>query len=182
MEKKIYVVRHGSAEGQPPEANLTEKGRLQAETLADFFTKIKVDRIISSPFLRAVQTIEPFSKRCNVNVGIDYRLSERILSTKDLPDWIDKLKATFEDLDLKFDGGESSKEAMNRAVGVIDEILKSEVETTIIVTHGNLLSLLLKYYQDVYGFNEWKQLTNPDVYLLCVNGNEVMIERKWSER
>jgi 2,3-bisphosphoglycerate-dependent phosphoglycerate mutase len=181
MEKKIYVIRHGSAEGQSSEANLTEKGRLQANRLAEFFTDIKVDRIISSPFLRALKTIEPFAKTRKLAVQVDDRLSERVLSSENLPNWMDKLKETFENLDLVLEGGESSFTAMNRAAGVVHDILKSGDKTTLIVTHGNLMSLLLKYYNNEYGFVEWKRLTNPDVYLLTFNGSDVTIDRIWSE-
>ena len=48
----------------------------------------------------------------NLEVEIDERLSERMLSSVSLSDWLEKLEATFYDLDLKFEGGESSKEAM----------------------------------------------------------------------
>ena len=71
-------------------------------------------------------------------------MSERILSTTDLPDWYEKLKETFNDAELKFEGGESSLEAMNRIVNVVDDVCKSEIENTLIVTHGNIMSLLLK--------------------------------------
>jgi hypothetical protein len=42
MEKKIYVIRHGSAEGQSSESNLTEKGRLQANVLVKLFTEVNI--------------------------------------------------------------------------------------------------------------------------------------------
>lgn len=52
MEKSIYLIRHCEAEGQPSESQLTEIGFTQANELSDFFTDIKVDMIISSPFLQ----------------------------------------------------------------------------------------------------------------------------------
>lgn len=45
--KKIYVIRHCEAEGQPPEAQLTEIGLKQAIDLTNFFSDIKVERIIT---------------------------------------------------------------------------------------------------------------------------------------
>ena len=116
MKKRIYIVRHCETKGQPPESQLTEKGLAQAKYLSGFFSNTKIDRIISSPFLRAIQSVEPISEETNIKIEIDECLSERTLSTTDLPDWLEKLKATFNDLELKFQGGESSKEAMNRIV------------------------------------------------------------------
>lgn len=181
MKKKIYIVRHCEAQGQPTESQLTDKGYKQAIYLSEFFSNPKIDRIISSPFLRAIQSVEPISEETNIKIEIDERLSERTLSTTNLPDWLEKLKATFDDLELKFEGGESSKEAMNRIVNVVDEVFKSETENTIIVTHGNLMSLLLKNYDNSFDFDCWKNLSNPDVFLLSYTNNEVNMERLWRE-
>lgn len=179
MDKKIYIVRHCEAQGQSSKSQLTEKGFGQAIYLADFFSNTKIDRIISSPFLRAIQSVEPISQRKNIKIETDERLVERNLSTQNLPDWFEKLKATFDDLDLKFDGGESSKDAMNRIVSVTNEIFKSDTENTVIVTHGNLLSLLLRNYSNDFGFDCWKNLSNPDVFLLSYLDNEINIDRLW---
>ncbi|WP_412547189.1 histidine phosphatase family protein [Peribacillus simplex] len=181
MIKKIYVVRHCEAQGQPSESQLTEKGLKQAKYLVEFFSNTKIDRIISSPFLRAIQSVEPISEKTNLKIEIDERLSERTLSTTNLPDWLEKLKATFNDMELKFEGGESSQEAMNRIVNVVDEVFKSETENTLIVTHGNLMSLLLKNYNNDFDFECWKNLSNPDVFQLSSTKNEVNMERIWQE-
>ena len=58
MDKKIYVIRHCEAEGQSLEAQLTKRGVRQAADLTEFFADMKIDRIISSPYLRAIQSIE----------------------------------------------------------------------------------------------------------------------------
>nr|WP_329808713.1 histidine phosphatase family protein [Lysinibacillus sphaericus] len=63
MTKEIYVVRHCEARGQAAEAQLTEQGEKQAELLVRFFSNKKIDQIISSPFLRAIQSVEPISQK-----------------------------------------------------------------------------------------------------------------------
>ncbi|WP_371932606.1 histidine phosphatase family protein [Bacillus carboniphilus] len=122
MTKRIFVIRHCQANGQQREAELSEEGEKQAYELANFFANKKVERIISSPFLRAKQSIKPLSERLSLDMESDERLSERILSSSNLSDWYEKLKETFEDLELKFAGGESSQEAMNRIVNVIEDV------------------------------------------------------------
>jgi 2,3-bisphosphoglycerate-dependent phosphoglycerate mutase len=179
MNKQIYIVRHCAAEGQPAEAKLTSIGVKQAKELAEFFSDKNVDRIISSPYVRAIQTVEPLAANKGMEIEIEDRLEERTLSTENLPDWMEKLKETYVDLDLKLLGGESSREAMERAVAVIDDIEPNE--TTLLVSHGNLISLLLKYYDSEYGFSEWKELSNPDVFFLKITKeNEGNFERIWN--
>ncbi len=181
MTKKIYIVRHCAACGQAAEAELTEQGRKQAELLRDFFSNIKLDRIISSPFSRAVQSAEPLSRTINVKIEKDERLSERILSSANLPDWYEKLKETFLDAELKFEGGESSDEALKRIGSVVDEVFEADVENTMIVTHGNIMSLLLRRFNSEFDFECWKNLSNPDVFQLSTTESGVMIERIWQE-
>ncbi|MGE7880032.1 histidine phosphatase family protein [Peribacillus muralis] len=181
MQKEIYIVRHCEAQGQPSESQLTEKGSKQAEYLADIFRNAKIDRIISSPFLRAIQSVEPLSEKIKIRIEIDERLSERTLSTKDLPDWFEKLKATFNDMELKFEGGESSQEAKNRIVNVVEEVFKSVTGNTVIVSHGNIISLLLRNYNSDFDFECWKNLSNPDIFLIKRINNEVFLKRIWNE-
>lgn len=182
MQKKIYIIRHCEAQGQPSESQLTAKGSKQAKYLVDFFSNVKIDRIISSPYLRAIQSVEPLSEKTNIKIEIDERLSERILCTKDLPDWYEKLKATFNDMELKFEGGESSQEAKSRIANVVEEVLRGGNENnTVIVSHGNLISLLIKNYNSDFDFECWKKLSNPDIFQInCIN-NEVILERIWDE-
>lgn len=182
MEKNIYIVRHCEAQGQSSNASLTARGFIQAEYLASFFSELKIDQIISSPFLRATQTIEPLSKMTNIKIKTDERLSERILSTADLPDWFEKLRQSFQNLDLKFEGGESSKEAMNRAIDVVVEITNNKLKNTIIVTHGNLMALLLRKYDPDFDFECWNHLSNPDVFRLSVINDNVCLQRVWTEK
>ena len=179
MLKKCYLMRHCEAEGQAADAPLTKKGMKQAELIADFFSTMHVDRIISSPFKRAVQSIVPFTEKAGITLETDERLTERVLSNENLLDWLEKLEASFEDMGLRYAGGETSLEAMTRINEVLEEIDKSDAETSVIVTHGNLLSLALKYYDREFGFEGWRNLSNPDIFLLQIDCDQVVIQRVW---
>ena len=166
----MYLVRHCQAEGQAPEAILTKEGREQAEKLADYFGELKIKRIISSPYVRALQSIEPLANRVGIGIEEDERLSERVLAPKPHPDWLMLLQKSFDDLDFCVDGGESSREAMERAVAVLQDAKELSKGNVVMVTHGNLLSLLLKYFNEDVGFNEWERLSNPDLYSVSFSG------------
>ncbi|WP_042220669.1 histidine phosphatase family protein [Oceanobacillus manasiensis] len=180
MNKNIYIIRHCKAEGQASDAPLTEEGTIQAKELAEFLSDLKVDRIISSPFLRAIQTIKPFAENKDIDIEVDSRLAERVLSSTFLTDWMEKLEATFNDTDLKFEGGESSNEAAKRIVEVVDEVVVSDAENTVIVAHGGIISLLLNVYDKSFGFEKWMSLRNPDVYHLRVTETGANFNRLWN--
>lgn len=166
--KNVYIIRHCKAEGQAPDAPLTEEGFIQAKELAESLSDLKVDRIISSPFLRAIQTMKPFAENKKLEIEVDSRLAERVLSSTFLTDWMEKLEASFDDMDLKYEGGESSNEAAKRIVEVVDEMVVSGSENTVVVAHGGIISLLLNFYDKNFGFEQWLSLHNPDVYHLKV--------------
>jgi len=175
MEKTLYLVRHCKATGQAPEAPLTNTGQEQARALVRFFEGKEIKHIVSSPFVRAVQSIEPLAESLGLPVEIDERLAERILSTEDLPDWMERLEESFEKLDLKLAGGESGFEAMERGAAV----LEAAPDRCVLVTHGNMMGLLLKQIDINFGFEEWIKLSNPDVYEVKIEDENRKISRLW---
>ena len=64
----LYVVRHAKAgiraawSGLDEERPLTRRGRKQARRLVERFQGLEIQRILSSPFLRCVQTVEPLGE------------------------------------------------------------------------------------------------------------------------
>ncbi|CEG25583.1 histidine phosphatase family protein [Bacillus sp. B-jedd] len=179
--KTIYLIRHCKADGQEREARLTELGESQAIGLAQFLKGKQIDRIVSSPFDRAVATILPFAKEAGMEVETDERLSERVLCTGENPDWLDMLQRSFNDPELLFEGGESGAAATKRGIEAINEILAKTEKSAAVVTHGNLMALILKYYDENYGFKEWKALSNPDIYELKFEEEKPKIHRIWEK-
>ena len=176
---KFILIRHCAAQGQAPEAALTEAGFEQAQQLADFLENYSLDRIISSPFTRAIQTITPYALRHHVEIEIDERLQERILSSENMPDWFDKLQQSFIDKSIKYTGGESSNEATHRILSLIEELKISDNETIALVSHGYLSTMLLHSISPDFGFDEWQQLSNPDVYLVEMDSTGGQFQRIW---
>jgi 2,3-bisphosphoglycerate-dependent phosphoglycerate mutase len=179
VSKIIYVVRHCKASGQHPDAPLTPEGARQAAQLADQLAGLSIERIVSSPFLRATQSIAPLAERLGLKIATDERLAERVLSSAELPDWMAALSATFDDLDLCYAGGESSRAAMQRAAAVAGTAASHPAHVTALVTHGNLMTLLLKHFDERIGFADWQRLTNPDVYRLRLSPTGTEIVRVW---
>jgi len=178
---QIYVIRHCKATGQSEDAPLTDQGFEQAEALAHFLLKTGIELVVCSPYLRAQQSIEPYVHRNNIPIILDSRLSERVLSTSNLDNWFECLQRTFDDFDLSFDGGESSRQAMERAIEVVKKFESTESKCIAMVTHGNLMTLLLRHFDTRFGFNEWAKFTNPDVFLIDVGENKSTVERVWRE-
>jgi 2,3-bisphosphoglycerate-dependent phosphoglycerate mutase len=158
------MIRHAKASGQAPDAPLTAEGVKQAAQLAEALAHAGVTRIVSSPWTRAVETARPLAEQLGLKVETDARLTERVLSGTDLPDWTAHLEASFADAGLTLPGGESGATARTRALAALADA-RDPHGVTAVFTHGNLLALALGL--DHAG---WAGLRNPDVWRLDAQG------------
>lgn len=160
----LLLVRHARAAGQAPDAPLTPEGMSGAERLARALAAQPITRIVSSPWTRAVETARPLATRLGLKVETDHRLTERVLSGADLPDWMAHLQASFTDPGRALPGGESGQVARARVLAALADA-RARQGLTVLVTHGNLLALALGL-----DFGGWAGLRNPDVWRLERHG------------
>jgi 2,3-bisphosphoglycerate-dependent phosphoglycerate mutase len=163
---RALLIRHCESSGQAPEAPLTATGVAQAMALADSLAGRGVDHVVSSPYARARGTIQPFAERAGLVLHTDPRLAERRLSPEPIPGWRDVVRRSFNDLDHRAPGGESAREVLARAWDGIRFVLGGGHRLPVIVSHGQLLSLVLHSVDASFGYAGWEGLRNPDVLLL----------------
>lgn len=164
--RTLVLVRHCQATAQHPDASLTDAGVGQAQRLAEFLADYPVEVIVTSRYTRARQTIEPYAAMAGLPIHRDHRLNERVLSSESLTDWEELVRRSFDDPDLSAPGGESAAGVLGRADAALKDILDRDHGLPLVVTHGNLMALLLHSVDATFGYQGWKSLTNPDVYLL----------------
>ena len=79
---EVYVLRHGKAGSRsswsgPDELRpLTKNGRRQSELLADALAECGITRIVSSPYVRCIQSVEPLAERLGLPVETEEALAE----------------------------------------------------------------------------------------------------------
>lgn len=179
MPPILYLVRHCRATGQEPDAPLTPEAHTEAERLAAALAPHAIDRIISSPFRRARDSIAPFAAQRGLSIETDARLVEQVLSPTPVPDWQDTLRAGFADPDLALPGGESARVAQARGIAVVQEVLARPGRGAVLVTHGALLTLLLRHFDPRVGYAEWARLSNPDLFRVEMRAGAPRVERLW---
>jgi phosphohistidine phosphatase SixA len=78
----VYLVRHGKAgsrqkwQGPDDQRPLTRPGRAQAQGLAGWLEDLGVTRILSSPYVRCRETVEPLAERMGVPIDTVDALAE----------------------------------------------------------------------------------------------------------
>lgn len=178
MASDIYLIRHCQAGGQAPDAALTAAGRTQAQRLGDALATAGITRIVASPFRRAWDSAAPLASRLGLDILVDDRLAERVLTTEPAEDWRDRLRRSFADPALSWPGGESGATATQRGRAALDAATTDADGAVAVVTHGNLLALILHSLDRRDGFDTWAGLTNPDVFRIDGTGQ---IHRQWTD-
>jgi broad specificity phosphatase PhoE len=170
----MYLQRHGESKTNVEQLftcrrldpGLTVTGREQVEERAAFYTRVGIQRIISSPSLRAVQSAEILGEACGLNITTDEALLEVDLGELEgksqndteymhiffntLHDWLQGNANT------RFPGGESGNEVENR----IESILALASSTTLLVGHATFFALLMGKTGMQFGKTE-------DLFLPC---------------
>jgi 8-oxo-dGTP diphosphatase len=78
----VYLVRHAKAGNRERWTEddrlrpLSKKGRRQAEGLVQLFRRLEVTRIVSSPYLRCVQTVRPLALARELTIELSEALAE----------------------------------------------------------------------------------------------------------
>lgn len=191
MQTKIYMIRHAESPfefGQEKTRGLSEEGLEKAKKVAEIFEDIDVDFIVSSPYRRAIQTVEYLANKKDLSIIKFEELQERPIKGLDykLP-WNELVKAiekSFEDIDFSLRGGESTRKAQERSIPIIEKLLDEYKGKSIVVgTHGNIMTIIMNYYNKEYGFNFWNSTSTPDIYKLNFVSNRLRnIERLWDPK
>lgn len=179
----LFFVRHAHSTYTPDELNrpLSERGFADATQVTELLRKENIDIVVSSPYKRAVQTVEGIAKYINTEVEKIDGLKERTLTTVPADDFLLAITKVWEDYNFSWEGGESNNVAQKRGVETTVKILeKYKGKNVVIGTHGNIMVLIMNFFDNQYGFSFWKNLDMPDVYKLTFDGNVLRnVERLW---
>ena len=153
----VYMLRHaqsvantkGILAGQDNSVQLSKDGHKQAQVLVPYLSKLKINRIYSSPLTRCIQTIQPYMQ---LNPDLDFEIDERFIEM-DYGLWSGKrLSALARDRRWRsvqnkpstftFPKGESFRSMRKRVDLALTELSK-EKGVVLIVTHGDIIKMSL---------------------------------------
>jgi len=178
----IYLVRHGQKHLTAGDPGLTEIGIQQAIKTGLYLKQFPITQIISSPFLRTVETAKHIGNQLNIEHSLDDRLVERMnWNDKDvsrkifLQEWI---KATNNrEYTPKF--GDSSKNTGKRIHYIINEFLSAD-KHILLVTHGGAI---LDYLRNTFGDKALSLLKKKydegeDFQMMNCSVNKIVIDKE----
>lgn len=185
----VVFVRHAHSPWVPNrerERPLSDEGSRAAVRVADLLANDPVDAVVSSPYARARETVEPTADRHELAVQTDEGFRERRLTDGPVETigetFESAVSAVWDDWSFAWPDGESSNEAQARGLAALDQVLANNHDHVVVGTHGQLLTALLNGFDDRFDANFWREeLTMPDVYECeFVDAELVRVERRWS--
>ncbi|SFT20056.1 histidine phosphatase family protein [Paenibacillus sp. BC26] len=189
MNTTLYMVRHAESSYSPKEdrtRGLSARGQEDVLRVTALLRDIPVDAVVSSPYARAMLTVQGIAEQRELPIIPFEELRERQLHGIDYPlaegEFQAAIKRSFTDHDAVLPGGESFRQAQQRSVPVIKELLRDYRGRSIVVgTHGNVMSMIMHAFDARYGWEFWKSTSMPDVYRLEFQQEELIgVERLWS--
>jgi 2,3-bisphosphoglycerate-dependent phosphoglycerate mutase len=181
----LYFVRHAHSTYTPGELErpLSNQGANDAKVVTELLTKENIEFVCSGPYKRAYQTVEGIAKHIGIEIEIVDDLKERKLSQSPVEDFTYAITKVWENENFAFDGGESNIIAQKRGVNVTLQILEKYKGKNIAVgTHGNIMVLIMNYFDRKFDFHFWKELEMPDIYKLSFQENSLInVCRVWKD-
>jgi len=155
---EIFIIRHGETEWNVGEVfrgridiGLNETGIKQAELLAEYLSKIKIEAIYSSPLQRALRTAQIIAQPHNLDVNIATGLIDfdygqwQGLSHQEVRDKYKELYAlwTKHPEQVRMPAGESLDEVRKRARDVVNSIIARYKRKVVLVSHRVVNKVLI---------------------------------------
>ena len=159
--KKIFLVRHGETLAniaktwQDSTDELSPRGFIQAETLAERIKDNTFDQAFSSSYTRAKQTAEVIAKR----LGLDFIFSNLFTEVKNpsstigiklekipgnvVHEYLEKRRLATDRDNFRYEDEETFTELIARARKVLESLDEVKGETTLVVTHGSFMRTLV---------------------------------------
>ncbi|TDF93797.1 histidine phosphatase family protein [Paenibacillus piri] len=187
----LYMVRHAEAPfslERERERGLSDRGKKAAALVTELLADCGIAAVVSSPYARAVETVKGLADRMGIPIELEEDLRERQLAGIDYivedRDFIPAVEKLFAEPDFSFPGGESNAASQRRSVAALRRVMERHKGKSIAVgTHGNIMTVMMQYFNSSIGLAFWKQTSKPDIYKMEFDdtGSLIAINRLWEE-
>jgi broad specificity phosphatase PhoE len=183
----FFFVRHGESEANAAhrfsgrvDSPLTEKGRRQAELVADALADIGFDRIVATPLSRSLDTALAIARRRKMPVEVEPDLIEIDVGertgaafdeVRGLPEWRD-------DGFVAWPGGETLEQVLERGLRAIRRLARETPGgTVLVICHGGVTRILVSHFLGILPRLDRSPATNTNVTVIVSDGDTGRVER-----
>lgn len=183
---ELTLIRHGETDSGKQsrycgytDIELNEKGLNQAKVLSQRLKGQRFNAVYCSPLKRTAQTAGIINEGLNANIIFSEALKERNFGIWDNLTWQEILNSYPEEYEcwcsnwkeFTISRGESAVDAHKRAVGFIDQLMKTnKCGSFLIVTHQGIIRSLLVYLLHMQLEDVWRfKIGNAGISCIEIN-------------
>lgn len=158
----VYFIRHAEPDysnHNDRERPLTQKGKEDRKLITDYLYDKKIDFVFSSPYERAIATVQDFADSFGHSIIQVEEFRERKVDSDWIEDFQKFSKMQWNDFDYKLSDGESLREVQNRNINGLLRILRENGDKNIVIgSHGTALSTVIHYFDPTFGYEEFQEI------------------------
>lgn len=158
----VYFIRHAEPDFSNHDdrtRGLSHKGMADREKVTEYLRDKRIDAVLSSPYLRAVQTVEHFAESAGLEVSLHESFRERRITDRWIEDFPEFCRRQWENFAYKYPDGENLYEVQSRNISALNEVLRQyRGKNVVIGTHGTSLGSIINFYDTKYDFDDFNRL------------------------
>lgn len=166
----IYLIRHAQCDyniKDDESPQLTTKGFQDSKLVTRYLQDKDIQHVFSSPYQRAVDTLQDFATINNLTIQEIDDFRERKISATFIEDFESFAKAQWNDFNYKLHDGESLSEVQSRNIQAVESLLHQYPNRNIVIgTHGTALSTIINYYDNKFGYAEFQNIKKLMPYVV----------------
>lgn len=176
----IYFIRHAEPDytnHNDRERPLTQKGKEDSKSVTQYLSDKNIDMVLSSPYMRAVETIKDFADLFGHPILIVEDFRERKVDSIWIEDFNKFTEMQWNDFDYKLSDGECLREVQNRNIDALMQVLGVYGNKNIVIgSHGTALSTIINYFEPSYGFEDFQRIRDimPWIVKLSFQGDKLI--------
>lgn len=159
---KIFYVRHAEPNYHNHDdatRELSPKGMLDRKLVTQFLLDKEIDIAVSSPFKRAIDTIQEFTDLADLEIEIIEEFRERKVDSVWIDDFESFTRNQWRDFSFKLSDGECLQEVQKRNIAALLRLIeKYRGKNIVIGGHGTALSTILNYYDASFGYKSFANM------------------------
>ncbi|HEV8671505.1 MAG TPA: histidine phosphatase family protein [Candidatus Limnocylindria bacterium] len=183
----FYFVRHGESEANATrrfagrsDSPLTERGRRQAEAVAETLAGTKFDRIVATPLHRSLDTANVIAARMRMPVEIEPDLIEIDVGDKTGAAWDETraLPAWRDDGFVAWPKGETLEAVLARSLRALGRLARENPGGTVLVVgHGGVTRILVSHFLGILPRLDRSRAHNTNLTVLVFDGETGRLEK-----
>lgn len=181
---RIFFVRHAEPNYDNHDdrlRELTPRGMEDRKKVTAFLSDKSIDKVISSPFKRAIDTVQDFADKNGLSIELIEDFRERRVDSEWIEDFTAFSRKQWSDFSFKLSDGECLKEVQDRNISALNSVLKKYPGKNIVIgSHGTALCTIINYYDNSFGYDNFEQIKAlmPWIVEFCFDGAENCIDIK----